>query len=118
MSDSEVVVLTEEDKGLIKALLMLVYDNKVNHWQVNNRVADIVKKMIEEIESCSERLDFVPNPAGITKVGLAYIRKELLRVVKKKLGRNVFEIDKGYVICRRVVAQNFRIHLNEARFGT
>jgi len=118
MSDSEVVVLTKEDKGLIKALLVVLYGDVANSWPINNRMAGVVKIILEEQQKCKKSFDLVPGPVGITKVGLAYIRTQLLQIAKRKAERNLFEIDKGYVLCRNAVARAFKTMVNEVRFGT
>ncbi|PCH60655.1 MAG: hypothetical protein COC05_03890 [Gammaproteobacteria bacterium] len=118
MSDSEVVVLTKEDNGLIKAFLVVLYGDQANSWPINNRMAGVVKIILEERQKCKKRFDLVPGPVGVTKVGLAYIRTQLLQIAKRKVGRNLFEIDKDRVICRKAVAGAFRTMVDEVRMGT
>ncbi|MBL1431982.1 MAG: hypothetical protein COC09_01075 [Gammaproteobacteria bacterium] len=78
-------------------------------------MAGVVKTILEEQQKCKDSFDLIPGPVGITKVGLAYIRTRLLQIAKRKVGRNLFEIDEDYVLCRAAVALVFKTMVNEVR---
>ena len=73
MSDNEIVVLTEEDKALMRAFLFDLYKNQANSWDMNLKMAHVIEVMLREMNNCSDSFDYVPRPHGITKIGLTYI---------------------------------------------
>lgn len=101
--DAEKVVLTEEDKGMIRAFLQSLYGNQASSFTINNKLAEIVAEIIKRLENCGGAMDYVPSPAGITKPGLKYLRNQLLKMVKKTADRHIFEVDKTTIPCRNFI---------------
>lgn len=114
MSDVE---LTEDDKALIKAYLVALYKNQAERWEITPQVAAVVEAMIRSSEECSKNMDLVPRPHGITKPGLKYIRKQLMGIAKRTAKRHVYEINKQYILCSRVIKLAYRTPLTMAVSG-
>lgn len=117
MSDNETVELNEEDKALIRAYLVAIFKKQAENWTINSNVASVVETMLRESENCSDSMDFVPRPHGVTKVGLTYIRKQLTKIAKRTTKKNVFEIKKHYIACINIIKYNYRTPLAMARSG-
>ncbi|MBX2809851.1 MAG: hypothetical protein KTR20_14595 [Cellvibrionaceae bacterium] len=111
MSENEQVVLTEEDKALMRAFLVNLYKSQANSWDINVRMAHVIETMLREMEKCSKSMEYVPRPHGITKVGLTYIRKQLMKMAKRVADRRIFEIKKVPFSCKVFVARAWRVEI-------
>ena len=109
--------LTDDDKALIRAYLVAIYKNQAQNWTINDKVAVIVEVMLRESEKCSERMDFVPRSHNLTRVGLTYIRKQLLQIAKRTMTRHIYEIEKQYIMCSNVIKLIYNSPLAMARSG-
>jgi len=92
--------LTDDDKALIRAYLVAIYKNQAQNWTINDK-----------------RMDFVPRSHNLTRVGLTYIRKQLLQIAKRTMTRHIYEIEKQYIMCSNVIKLIYNSPLAMARSG-
>lgn len=109
------VTLTEEDKALIRAYLITIYNGQAKTWTINSKVAAVVEVMLRESKKCSESMDIVPRPHNITNTGLNYVRNQLLGIAKRTTQRHIFEIDRQYILCSKFLKLAYRTPLAMAR---
>lgn len=77
----------------VKGILVMLYGDMANDWNINDKVVLLVLKMIKESKSCSSTMDYVPLPIG-----------PQVNVLKKVLTNEVKQILKGLSDDRAKVA--------------
>lgn len=80
------------------------------HWEMNEALLNVITKMMQADQSCSEAMDFVPRPGGY--LGPKDVLKELERIAKRILSG-----DKSYVTCKTAVAYKWRTEAEMAAQG-
>lgn len=86
--------LNTDDKEQMKEVLLNLYGEQVNNWQINNQIIQVLSEVIEQSSVCSDRMDWVPRPVGTPPTAL-YIVKQFLMILKRKSSTD----KKLYITC-------------------
>ncbi len=79
---------------------------------VNQGMAAVAYEALQEAQSCSAAMDFVPRPAS-GRPGMGYLVKQVA-----KIGKRIASGDtQVYESCRQRVAINYRIQMEMAKQG-
>lgn len=122
MSEVESIELSTDDKANMRTFLKLVYSRNprlVDNWSMNEGVFEIVMEMVQEVVSCSNRMDFVPQPGDLLggRGGVRYTKK-VLESIAKRVEENQSKPNREiYFSCRDFVAANYRSPLEMAGSG-
>lgn len=122
MSEVESIELSMNDQNNMRTFLQLVYSRNpslVNNWPMNESVFVIVMEMVQEVVSCSNRMDFVPQPGDLIggRGGVHYTKK-VLESIAKRVEENQRKPNREiYFSCRDFVAANYRTALEMAGSG-
>lgn len=95
------------DKENIRKILIGLYGDQAKQWDINDRTAQIVLKMIMESKSCSEAVGYVPSPVPVPAANTV---KKVLTNQAKKLIKS-FADDATNLHCLKTAARNFRSDL-------
>lgn len=71
------------------------------HWEMNEALLNVITRMMQDDQSCSEAMDFVPRPGSY--LSPKDVLKELERIAKR-----VMSGEKSYETCKTAVAYKWR----------
>ncbi|MBN1006259.1 hypothetical protein [Amphritea pacifica] len=74
--------LTADEKNQVKRVLISLYGRQAESWAINARVQSLFVKLMDEISTCSDAMQWVPRPySGVNPI--AYIKKEIRNIAKR-----------------------------------
>lgn len=79
---------------------------------VNQGMAAVAYEALQEAQSCSSAMDFVPRPAS-RRAGMGYLVKQMAKVGKRIASGDT----QVYESCRQRVAINYRTQMEMAKQG-
>lgn len=74
--------LTADEKNQLKSVLISLYGRQAESWAMNAKVQSLFVKLMDEISTCSESMQWVPRPYSGVKP-IAYIKKEIRNITKR-----------------------------------
>ncbi len=103
-------MLTDAEKRDLTTILEFFYGNHATRFKANEKTAQVIWKMLQEAQRCSDAIRFVPLPTA-TPPGLSYILKNIAklatRVRTQQLSKN----------CASGVAFRWTTQLDMAAYG-
>ena len=87
--------LSVQDKQNVTKILVHLYGNQAKNWTVNEKVYVELVKLIQNSETCTQAMHFVPRPL-IAGDPLKWLQKE---IVKKVLKFFLDDGSKHYLSC-------------------
>ncbi|ABB30522.1 hypothetical protein Gmet_0277 [Geobacter metallireducens GS-15] len=70
-------------------------------WEMNEELVAVLPKMISEVKSCSQAMDFVPRPG-------VYLNPKDVQRELRKMARRVKEKGTSYWVCMLMGATNWK----------
>ncbi|TBW58108.1 hypothetical protein EZI54_04430 [Marinobacter halodurans] len=101
------------DREYISSLINYFWgEGTASPHSVNNRVAQVAYKALEEAQSCSASMDLVPRPSGV-RPGISYIVKQLA-----KIGKRISSGDTSiYYVCKVQIIATYKAKIVMALKG-
>lgn len=102
-----------ESKQDIRKILVTLYGNPANNWQINEKVANLVLEMAHKSGECTDVFALVPQPYNpfsanpLKAIGMKYAKQ-----LFKGLSSNKYS-----TTCMRAVAYGYATRLKEAAQG-
>ncbi|MDO3380127.1 hypothetical protein [Geoalkalibacter halelectricus] len=93
--------LTEGEKKDLRTILVSIYGQEANGWNMNAGTLAATAEMLSSIKNCSQAMDYVPRPGGV--IDKDYFRRQL-----RDMARRAANHDQIYQICRNVRAAQWR----------
>ena len=101
------------DRDNLKEFVSELYGAQSRSWSMNEKVFDIVYKMLNESSACTDLMDLVPRPHALGKAPIKYLTKEIRSSVVRKLKQR----KEYYSSCLKVIALNYKTHIQLAAMG-
>jgi len=89
-------MLTDAEKRDLTTILEFFYGNHATRFKANEKTAQVIWKMLQEAQRCSDAIRFVPLPTA-TPPGLSYILKNIAQTGDQ--GQNTTAIQNLRVRC-------------------
>lgn len=95
--------LSVDEKKQVKRVLISLYGYQAESWIINLKVQSLFVKLMDEISTCSDSMQWVPRPyAGVNPI--AYIKKEIRNISKR-----YFSEATSYKACSTGVAYKMKM---------
>jgi hypothetical protein len=104
--------LDGEDREILKDVLVAWYGPQASQWQINDGVAELVLKLVAEMQSCTSVMAYVPLPVNFGNA-LAQLGKDALKKLLRQLKNNTGV----YKSCGGRVIINFKSEISLAGMG-
>jgi len=104
--------LTEAEKLDLRNILEKIFGfQDASRWNMNERVLEVVSKMMKEAQQCSDGMNYVPRPSYVIDKG--YLKRQLRDIARRATnGEREF-----YDICAKAARYKWRSEIELASQG-
>lgn len=104
--------LTEAEKTDLRNILEKIFGfQDASRWNMNERVLEVVAKMMKEAQQCSDAMNSVPRPSFVIDKG--YLKRQLRDIARRAInGEREF-----YDICAKSTRYKWRSEIEMASQG-
>lgn len=112
MSDT-VEPITDMEAAEMRKLLAPLFGPQVHAWQITPRHYELLGKMIEQSQTCTEAMHWVPRPYDFGNP-LNWVRRQVRDAVRRAL---LSDRSQTYVACTKTAARNWASEFHLAGQG-